>query len=179
MSAFADLMARTIAATDIACLRIAGRDGARVMIIARELIAPAQKAGVAVLLDDPELVEKLGADGVHLDDPALYAQARRRLGADGVIGVACPLERHVAMEISEAGADYIQFPFPGDSAEDALDLIAWWTEVMTVPSVIPCPPEPAMAAKIIAVGADFLAPDVSLWDQPEPVSLIGKLLAGA
>jgi thiamine-phosphate pyrophosphorylase len=176
VSAFADLLARAIAAADLACLRIAGSDAARITTIARELMAPAQKAGVAVLLDDAELVEKLGADGVHLDDPALYGQVRRRLGADGVIGVACPLERHVAMEVSEVGADYIQFPFPGQSPEDALELIAWWAEVMTVPTVISSPPDPAIAAQIVAAGADFLAPDVSLWEQPDPTARLASLL---
>lgn len=177
MSAFATLLDRAIAAADIACLRIAGSDGARVTTIAKELLAPAQKAGVAVLLDDTDLAEKLGADGVHLDNPTLYAQARKRLGPGGVIGVACPLERHVAMEVSEAGADYVQFPFTRENAEDALNLIAWWTEVMTVPSVVTCPPDQALADQIVAVGADFLAPDVTLWQQPDPIAAITALLS--
>lgn len=145
-------------------------------ILAKELLLPAQKAGIAVLLDEADLVEKLGADGVHLDDPALYAQARRRLGAGGVVGVACPLERHVAMEVSEVGADYVQFPLTPDNAEDALDLIAWWAEVMTVPSVVTCLPDPAVAKRIVAAGADFLAPAPILWAEPNPAASLAGLL---
>jgi thiamine-phosphate pyrophosphorylase len=176
VSAFAALLDRAIAAADIACLRIAGSDGARVTIIARELLGPAQTAGIAVLLDDADMVEKLGADGVHLDDPALYVQARRRLGAGGVVGVACPPERHVAMEVSEAGADYVEFPWTTDNTEEALDLIAWWAEVMTVPSVVTCLPDPGAAKQIIAAGADFLAPAPTLWAEPSPAATLAGLL---
>ena len=80
------------------------------------------------------------------------------------------------MEAGEAGADYVQFTFDAAHAENALDLFAWWSEVMTVPSVVTCPPDPAIAAVIIAAGADFLAPDTSLWSHGDLVALLKKLI---
>lgn len=176
MSAFVDLLREAAKAVDVACLRVAGDDAARIQVIARELMKPAQDAGIAVLVDNADLAGRLGADGVHLADPKDYTSARKALGDRLSVGVACPLERHVAMEAGEAGADYVQFAFDPAHAEDALDLFAWWAEVMTVPSVIACPPDPAIAAVIAAAGADFLAPDASLWSQPDPVALLKKLI---
>jgi thiamine-phosphate pyrophosphorylase len=161
---------------DIACLRIAGNDAVRVTTIARELLGPAQDADIAVLLDDVELAQKLSADGVHLADPTRYAEARRQLGAGMIVGVACPLERHVAMEVAEAGADYVHFSQDSAGTEELADLIGWWAEMMTVPSVAYCRPDPDVAAATISMGADFLAPDVTLWQQPDPVALLARLL---
>ena len=175
MSAFADLLGKAVKAADIACLRIAGSDAERVSTIAEPLLPLAQDHGVAVLLDDADLAVKLRADGVHLLDPALYAKARRTIGNDGIVGVACPMERHTAMEAGEAGADYIQFAH-GASAED-IELIAWWTEMMTVPSVVAGKFTADSARTFIGLGADFLAPDPAIWSTPDPVAAIAALLA--
>jgi thiamine-phosphate pyrophosphorylase len=176
VTGFADLLLSVIAAADVACLRIAGDDAARVTTIAKTLLPLAQERDVAVLLDDADLTAKLRADGVHLTDPTLYAKARRGLGAEGIVGVACPLERHTAMEVSEAGADYVQFSVTTENQAEALDLIAWWTEMMTVPSVVAGMFTPEMAKAFIAAGADFLAPDPIIWSAPDPVKAISALL---
>ncbi|TDQ77597.1 thiamine-phosphate pyrophosphorylase [Dongia mobilis] len=173
------LVLRAAAELDVACLRIAGLDEARVRIAAREILQPAQDAGIAVLLDSVELVKSLGADGVHLADPMDYAAARRVLGDRASIGVACPLERHMAMEAAEAGADYVQFDYDLARAGESLDLIAWWSEMMTVPSVVALPPEPVTAGTVMAAGADFMAPDADLWSRPDPIRLLREMLAAA
>ena len=80
------------------------------------------------------------------------------------------------MDAGEAGADYIQFTLTADNAEDTLDLVAWWSEVMTVASVVLCPPIPELTAAIVATGADFLAPDATLWSQSDPVAALKTLL---
>ncbi|WP_407652145.1 thiamine phosphate synthase [Dongia rigui] len=175
MSAFADLLEKTIAAADIACLRIAGDDAARISTIAKPLLPLAQDQGVAVLFDDADLALKLRGDGVHLADPMLLTKARRTVGSDAIVGVACPLERHAAMEAGEAGADYVQFQ-PGTASDD-LDLIAWWTEMMTVPSVVAGKFSQESARAFVAAGADFLAPDPSIWATPDAVAAIAALLS--
>ena len=49
--------------------------------------------------------------------------------------------RHDAMELGEAGADYVAFGIPPDvedravAVERRLDLIAWWSEVFELPCV--------------------------------------------
>ena len=174
MSAFAEQLTRAIDSADIACLRIAGSDLARIATIAKSLLAPAQERGVAVLLDDADLAVKLQADGVHLADPSAYAKARRTIGTNGIVGVACPLERHTAMEVGEAGADYVAFS--PNTAPDGIDLVAWWTEMMTVPSVVCGTFDVATATAFVAAGADFLAPAPAIWATPDPLAAIAALI---
>ncbi len=175
MSAFADLLEKAITTADIGCLRIAGTDAVRISTIAKSVLPLAQGQGVAVLLDDADLAVKLHADGVHLFDPALYANARRILGGNGIVGVSCPLERHTAMEVAEAGADYVQFDV-GSSPEN-LELVAWWTEMMTVPSVIAGSFDTNRAKVFILAGADFLAPAPAIWLQADSDKAIAALLS--
>lgn len=167
-----------MAAADIACLRIAGTDAARVTTIAKTLLPLAQDKGVAVLLDDADLAIKLRADGVHLSDGGRYRDARRIVGTDGIVGVACPLERHTAMEVGEAGADYVQFTATTDLQAEAVELAVWWTEMMTVPSVIAGQFTADTAAQFVGAGTDFLAPDPAIWSAPDPVTAIAALLKG-
>ncbi|MBK8158075.1 MAG: thiamine phosphate synthase [Rhodospirillaceae bacterium] len=176
VTAFAEQLNSVIAAADVACLRIAGHDPARVMTVAKAVLTVAQESGVAVLLDDPELALKLRADGVHLQNAGEYTKVRRNVGSDSIVGVACPLERHTAMEVGEAGADYVMFSVAADRHDDAVDLISWWTEIMTVPSVVAGPLTPVTAAQFIAAGADFLAPDAAIWSAADPVAAIAALL---
>lgn len=176
MEAFANLLSKAIAAADIACLHIAGDDQARITTIAKTLLPLAQDKGVAVLLDRADLAANLRADGVHLTDIGQYREARRLIGGDGIVGMACPLERHTAMEVGEAGADYVAFATSADAHDQATDLIAWWTEMMTVPSVVAGTFTPETAAQFIAAGADFLAPDPTIWSSTDPVAAIAGLL---
>ncbi len=152
---FAASLAAVLKAGDVACLRLApGPD-------IRPLVALAQAQACAVLLAGrPDLVGDMGADGVHLGDPADYENARRLLGATASIGVFCDASRHLAMEASEAGADYVAF------ASD-LDLVAWWAELMVVPVVVELGDNLERAADFIAAGADFICPGEALWHDPE------------
>ena len=176
MTAFADLLKQAIAASDIACLRIMGDDTDRVTTVAKALLPLAQEQGVAVLLDTADLAVKLRADGVHLADAGRYREARRLIGTDGIVGIGCPLERHAAMEAADDGADYVQFFLTDNNAEDALELVEWWSEVMTVPCVIGGVLSPSRAAQFVAAGVDFLAPDHGIWSEQDPVAAIASLL---
>jgi thiamine-phosphate pyrophosphorylase len=176
VTAFADQLKAVIVATDIACLRIVGDDPTRVTTIAKALLPLAQDQGVAVLLESADLAASLQADGVHLADTSQYRAARRVIGDDGIVGVACPLERHTAMEVGEIGADYVWFTATADLQAEALDLISWWTEMMTVPSVVAGSLTPETAAQFIAAGTDFLAPDATIWSATDPVAAIAALL---
>ncbi len=122
----------------------------------------------------------MGADGVHIEaDPTLYAEARRRLGADANIGAACGLSRHDAMVLAEMGADYVAFGAEGASDIDAVDerdaLIAWWSEILVVPCIAWNIANPEEAARSAALGADFVAPALNLWDSDDGVRLIGEI----
>ncbi len=185
--AFARTLGSALAGGDVACLRLrlgdAGDDprGDRVRRAARALMPVAHAFDVAFVIDnDPRLAAELGADGVHLEgrdaDPA---GARRLLGPDRIVGVACGASRHLAIAAAEAGADYI--------ALDAdPDLIAWWDELMVAPSVAMGDVALADGAALAAAGADFIAMGAGVWDhEAGPAAAIvgfnaaiAKVLAG-
>ncbi len=99
-------------AADIACvLLLAGALDANALRAVVEVLCPlAQGRDVAVLLQDRvSLAAETGCDGVHLSDPKDLAAARRRLGAEALVGVGCGASRHDAITAAERGADYIAF----------------------------------------------------------------------
>lgn len=119
----------------------------------RALVDFLQKQNIAVLCeDDVALAQALSADGVHLsatsDIVGAYQAARRLLGPDALIGVNPAASRHDAMELGEAGADYIAF------ARD-LELVAWWADLFTVPVVALGVETPEDAAAARMARADF------------------------
>jgi thiamine-phosphate pyrophosphorylase len=143
----------------------------------------AQGRGVAALLAGrSDLVKRLGADGTHLDLAELdsaaalaaYRDARRTLGDDAIVGALCPAGRHAAMELAEAGVDYVGF----DSAStDASELIAWWAEVMTTPCVAFGIGDPDTARSFAATGADFIAIEPNAWMSVDAASHLEMLRA--
>ena len=171
---------------DVACLIIAVPDETReeeVRAVAEPLIRAAQSRDVAALLSGrAALAKSLGADGVHLDLGAVpagdamraYREARKELGEDAIVGVVCPPERHLAMEVAEAGADYVGFDL---AAPGAAETLAWWGEMMTVPCIAFGPIDPARAADLAREGADFIAPDASLWAEADPAAPLAALQA--
>jgi thiamine-phosphate pyrophosphorylase len=79
-----------------------------------------------------------GAGGVYLtligEDAS---RARTLLGGDAVIGAACGLSRHAAMESAEAGADFVTFDASNpDTWEEAAELALWWDEMTGVPAAL-------------------------------------------
>jgi len=151
-----------LAAADIACVllrfdpALSDRDA---LAAARRLGPPVQKAGAAFLVANRvEIAAEAGADGVHLDDAAEFDAARRRLGKDASIGVGSA-DPDDAMTVAEAGADYVAFGRFDDPApvEPAIELLAWWAPVMTVPCVIAGAVDAASAKRLANLGADFVA----------------------
>ena len=183
--AFAPVLADALDAGDVASLLLRLPDVPDDAIRrAADLLRPiAQDRGVAFLLNDrPDLAVETGADGVHLEDEhANLAAARRLLGPDAIVGAAGDLERHRAMVAAERGADYIAFGAPEEpDPEDAAaltDLIEWWSELMTVPSVA-FGATPASCEPIVRAGADFLGVESGVWDHPDgPAAGVRAFLA--
>ncbi len=134
----------------------------------KALIELAQAADVAVLIaDDARLARTLRADGVHLTHTdtlaADYEDAREILGARAIVGAHAGKSRHDAMELAEAGADYIAFGAPAFAQDRAAaearrqELIAWWAEIFEIPCVAFDVATAAEAGDLAAVGVDFLA----------------------
>jgi thiamine-phosphate pyrophosphorylase len=131
---------------------------------AHPLVELAQKKNIAVLVEgDPSLARALRADGVHLPwSPSLRArfdEAREILGNRFMAGVEIAPDaetaRHDAMELAEAGADYVGFgPDAGDQSQ--IEFLAWWAEIFQVPCVAFGVNDPQRAAAIASTAAEFV-----------------------
>src|SRR5215469_16878454 len=174
---FADRLAEALDAGDVACvqLRLKDVDDDAVRRASDTLRPVAQSRGVAFLLNDrPDLAAATGCDGVHVgQQDAPYAEARQLLGPERIVGVTCHDSRHLAMEAAEAGADYVAFGafFPTTTKPSRFrpgaELLAWWSELMTVPCVAIGGITPENCAPLVEAGADFLAVVTAVWNHPE------------
>ena len=175
----------------MACVQIRLKDLdddslARVVDVLRP---PAQRRGVAVILNDhPALAFETGCDGVHIgQDDGTYAEARAAVGPDAIVGVTCHDSRHLAMVAGEQGADYVAFGafYPTSTKEARFhaepELLRWWSELFTVPAVAIGGITVDNAAPLVAAGADFLAVSGGVWNHPEgpaaAVRAFNRLLA--
>ena len=141
-----------------------------------DLLRPiVQAAGAAFILNDrPDLAAGLGCDGVHIgQEDAPYAEARRLMGPDRIVGVTCHDSRHLAMEAAEMGADYVAFGafFPTKTKEPKtradIELLRLWSETTVVPCVAIGGITVENAPVLIEAGADFLAVAAGVWEYPD------------
>jgi thiamine-phosphate pyrophosphorylase len=176
-AAFAPILQDALQGGDVACVQLRLKDVPDDAILAagRILMPIVQSAGAAFIVNDrPDLAKALKADGVHVgQSDASYAEARKLLGPDAIVGVTCHDSRHLAMEAAEAGADYVAFGalYPTTTKEAPtvapLDLLQWWAEVMTTPCVAIGGITVDNAAPVIAAGADFVAVSAGVWGHPQ------------
>lgn len=156
-------------------IRLKGLDDDSLSRIVGLLRPPAQRRGVAVLLNDrPDLAFETGCDGVHIgQDDSTVAAARAAVGAEGIVGVTCHDSRHLAMEAGEQGADYVAFGafFPTDTKDPRStaepDLLDWWHNLCTVPCVAIGGITVDNCRPLVEAGADFLAVCGGVWNHPE------------
>ncbi len=116
-------------------------------------------------------------DGAHLlnADGAAVARLRRRLGKEAIIGACCPTTRHAAMELGEAGIDYIAIDQRVQARGE--NLLAWWARVCVVPVLAAHPVTPPEAPRLKALGADFLVPREDMWEGPATARATARALA--
>ncbi|SDX31335.1 thiamine-phosphate pyrophosphorylase [Albimonas donghaensis] len=128
-------------------------------------------ADVALVIRDHfRMVRPLGLDGAQVDlKGASLKKIRAEMGEDAILGVACGTSRHDGMVAGEAGADYVLFgPFRAPEGLGAgetapMELFEWWGEMIETPSIA----EGGVTvedAGALSAHADFIAPDVSVWD---------------
>jgi len=185
---FARDLEAALSGGDVAALqvRLKGASDDHVAAVTRALLPIAQQGGVAVIMNDrPDLAAALGCDGVHIgQEDASYAEARRAVGPDRIVGVTCHDSRHLAMEAAEAGADYVAFGAFFDTATKEPktranpEILTIWQESMTTPCVAIGGITAATAAGLAAAGADFLAVCAGVWGHPEgPAAAVAELNA--
>ncbi len=170
---FAKIFEETLEAGDVACvqLRLKGADDSTIRQACEILRPIAQKRDVAFIMNDrPDLAAELECDGVHIgQDDTPYNEARRIVGPDAIVGVTCHDSRHLAMTAGEVGADYVAFGafFPTETkqakSQPEPELLKWWTELFTVPSVAIGGITPENAESLVQNGADFLAVCNGVW----------------
>ncbi len=135
--------------------------------IARALIARAQEKGIAMLVaSSAGDAAKLGADGVHVlwtPDIGEAFKTQRQAAPKSIVGADAGRSRHDAMELGDAGADYVAFGIPphvedrAKAAERQRDLIVWWSELFEIPCVAFDVPDSGAAHQLAGAGADFVS----------------------
>jgi thiamine-phosphate pyrophosphorylase len=173
LAGFGRALAHALDAGDVAALQIRLKDvGDDLIAAAADVIVPiAQARGVAVIMNDrPDLVAATGCDGVHIGQTdGSLADARRAVGVQRMVGVTCHDSLHLAMEASEAGADYVAFgAFFPTTTKDAptraeLELLTGWQSDMLTPCVAIGGITAANVRGIARAGADFVAVSAGVW----------------
>ena len=178
-------MEEALAGGDVACLqlRLKEVEDSAIRHATRILQPIAQQHGVAFIMNDrPDLAVELDCDGVHVGEEDMpYAEARRLLGADRIVGVTCGDSRHRALVAAEAGADYVAFGAFFPSATKAAkhrappELLRDWSETTVVPSVAIGGITQQNCGPLVEAGADFLAVIGAIWSHPRgPRAAVGE-----
>lgn len=150
---------------------------------ARHLLQLCRKAGaVFIVNDDVELCAELGADGVHLgEDDAGIAEARARLGPQGLIGASCYNDLDRARRAVAAGADYVAFgafhpsPTKPQARRADLSLLRAARAELDVPICAIGGITPENAAPIVSAGADMIAVVQGIADARDPETAAREL----
>lgn len=187
LAAFGLTLAQALEGGDVAALQIRLKDAPDdVVAAAVDVLAPiAQARDVAVILNDrPDLAARLAVDGVHIGQSDMPYKDARKLMGQRMIGVTCHDSRHLAMEASEAGADYVAFGafFPTTTKEAPTtadpEILTIWQETMETPCVAIGGITSANAGGLATAGADFLAVSAGVWAHPEgPAAAVAALNA--
>ena len=174
---FARRFGEALSGGDVAALQVRLKDASQphIAAVVRQLQPLAREHGVALIMNDrPDLALEFGCDGVHIgQDDAPYAEARRLLGPERIVGVTCHDSRHLALEAAEAGADYVAFgAFFPTTTKDARtradpEILEIWQQTMQTPCVAIGGITVETAASLAAAGADFLAVSAGVWAHPE------------
>ncbi|MBV9860527.1 MAG: thiamine phosphate synthase [Alphaproteobacteria bacterium] len=174
---FARELELALSGGDVACLqlRLKDIDDDAIRRAARVLQPIAQDRGVAFVMNDrPDLAAELDCDGVHVgEEDAPYAEARRLLGRERIVGVTCGASRDRALAAAEAGADYVAFGAFFPSATKAAkhhadpELLRDWSETTIVPCCAIGGITQQNCGPLVEAGADFLAVIGAIWSYPQ------------
>ena len=175
---FAKELEEALAGGDVACLQLRLKDcDDDVIRHATRVLKPiAQDRGVAFIMNDrPDLAAELDCDGVHVGEEDMpYAEARRLLGPERIVGVTCGASRDRAITAAEAGADYVAFgaffPSPTKTATKHradTELIRDWSETTVVPCCVIGGITQENCGPLVEAGADFLAVISAVWSHPK------------
>ncbi len=185
LDTYPDQLARVLDGAEIACIRLAlaGNDEDSIARIADACREVAHARDVALVISNHVLLaQRLGLDGVHLDDAARSVRAaRKELGPDAIVGSFCGASRHDGMNAGEAGADYVAFgpvgnASLGDGTVAESDLFQWWSDMIEVPVVA----EGGLtedSIRALSPCTDFFGLGDEIWSNDDPLATLKKLTA--
>lgn len=185
LSTFPDQLGRVLDGVEIACIRLAlaGSDEDTISRAADACREVAHVRDVAIVISNHVLLaQRLGLDGVHLDDGARSIRAaRKELGADAIVGSFCGASSHDGMTAGENGADYVAFgpvgtATLGDGTQAEKDLFQWWSEMIEVPVVAEGGLTPELV-RDLTNSTDFFGIGDEIWSQDNPLDALNTLLA--
>ena len=183
LSSFPDRLASVLDGAEVACIRLALAGGdedtiARAADACREV---AHARDVALVISNHVLLaQRLGLDGVHLDDAARSVRfARKELGAEAIVGSFCGASSHDGLSAGEAGADYVAFgpvgaSTLGDGTIAEMDLFQWWSETIEVPVVAEGGLNPDLVRDLTPC-TDFFGIGDEIWSQDDPLAALKGL----
>jgi thiamine-phosphate pyrophosphorylase len=169
---------------DAVLLNLPPADERTLVKLIKPVVALGQEKGAAMLLvDAPEIVARAGADGVHVSRPdAVQAALDMLKPHERIVGCGGARARHEAMEVAEAGCDYLMF---GEPREDAslpplpavLERAQWWAEVFETPCVAFVPSLDEVSS-MAATGCEFVALGDAVFSCPQgPAEAVRQALA--
>tara|TARA_Y100001970_G_scaffold19801_2_gene22375 strand:- start:17592 stop:18242 length:651 start_codon:yes stop_codon:yes gene_type:complete len=188
LTIFPSTLTQALDGGDVACvqLRLKGSNSEEIKRSTEPLLRICHDRDIPLIINDtPELVEGLGADGVHIGlDDGEYRNARNILGDEYIIGVSCYDSKHRAIVAAEDGADYVAFgAFFHTQTKKARanpnpDILRWWAESTVVPCVAIGGIDQENCNTLLDAGADFIAVINSVWNYPKgPKEAIKKFNA--
>lgn len=180
-ASFAPKLAEACAGGAVAAvlLRLAAADERSLVNEVKTLAPAAQEHGAAVIVtsegevDLATVAARGGADGVHIAGATrtLVRELRDRLKSERAIGVGGIRTKDDAMNLGEAGVDYLLFgePRPDGSLpalESVVDRASWWAEIFETPCVAYAPSLEAVET-LAATQAEFIALGDAVWNHPD------------
>ena len=184
LESFAAQLANVLDAYEVACVRLAlaSSDEDTIARTADTLREVTHARDIALVISEHlMLVQRLGLDGLHLNDARNVRAARKELGPDAIVGAFCGTFRHDGMNAGEAGTDYVCFgPLQAGSLGDGSfaepELFQWWSEMIEVPVVA----EGGLTedlARELAPYTDFFGIGDEIWTADSPADRLGVLLS--
>ncbi len=156
-------------------------DHARRLAEATALAKLCQRHAVPFIInDDVALAADINAAGVHLGEGDVdIATARRRLGADAIIGASCYDSLDRASELVRAGANYLAFGafFPSPTkphARHATPELLRAASLLGAPLVAIGGITADNAQKLIEAGADFVAVVSAVFGATDPAAAAAR-----
>jgi len=170
-------------ASDLAALILySGKgDESQLQKRAMALAHPVQAEQVALLIaGDPRIARRVSADGVHDEIGDGFVSCSHQGKENLMIGYGHIKDRHQAMLLGEAGADYLMFGKLGADKQPQphprnLRLAHWCAEIIQIPCLVQAGSDMDALPMLVATGAEFIMMEEMILAQTDPVDALIKV----